>query len=421
MLRKRKQIYPQTCIKMDTLIVGGGLAGLTVAEQLAKDGIRVTVLERYPAWGGRVATYREGGLQYEIGAGRIFKDHVRTHALIQRFGLHTYPISTYSEFEHTSNPFLNIFDPIHALLTELPPATLRQHTIAELVPVSYYPLLKAYPYWAEIHLLRADVALELFNKDKPMASKGTTTDFCGIREGIDSLALQLAKAAKEAGADMRNRHRVHSITQSSNGLFEIIGDYGKKAEANPFVYTAKRVIIATSRHSYKEFAVLNNLPLLKQLACSPLMRIYAIYPHNSDGNVWFHDIEKQVTVNPLRYIIPIDKQSGLIMISYTDGVDTNYWRPLEGAALEAAIASSVKALFPDMIIPSPTYLKKHDWPEGCTYWLPGPYSIQAAIHEAMNPSPNLYVVGESISLHQTWIEGALESADTLLQKIRTHI
>ena len=103
------------------------------------------------------------------------------------------------------------------------------------------------------------------------------------------------------------------------------------------------------------------------------------------------------------------------MISYTDGDDTKYWNALEGASLEKEIQTQARNLFPDKTIPAPTYLKKHEWPSGCTYWLPGKYDVKQASKLAMNPSPNLYVAGESISLTQTWMEGALESAETLIK------
>ena len=260
-----------------TVIVGAGLAGLHVAEELAKANHKVTVLERYPAYGGRVVTYHDDTIQYEIGAGRIFKDHYRVHALIKRFNLHTYPISTEQEFEHNPSLFLNTFEPIHKLLNTLPQDLLQQHTIASIVPQSYKQLFKAYPYWGELHLLRADIALELFNANQPMASK-TTTDFCGIKEGMDALTTHLAQEAQKAGADLRNRHRVHDIQQQADGLFILTGDYGKKVEAKPFRYIAHKVIIATSSQSYKQFSILAKLPILKQLATSPLTRIYADLP-----------------------------------------------------------------------------------------------------------------------------------------------
>jgi len=406
---------------MDTVIIGGGLAGLTLAEELSKNNVRVTVLERYPAWGGRVVTHRENELQYEIGAGRIYKDHARVLALIKRFNLHTYPIPTSQEFERSPNPFIPAFQPIHKLLSTIPQSTLQLHTIADLVPPTYYHLLKAYPYWAELHMMRADLALKLFEPKNPMTSdkqaNATEPDFYGVKEGLDAITTHLANAAVAAGADLRNRHRVHDIQHRSDGLFLITGDYGKKAEAQPFTFTAKQVIIATCRCSLSTFTVLKDNPLLTQLGTSPLLRIYATYPPNQDNNPWFHDIEKQVTVNPLRYVIPIDKSKGLIMISYTDGDDTNYWRQLEGPALTAEIQNQAKLLFPEKTIPAPSYLMKHDWPSGCTYWLPGDYDVKQASKAALNPAPNLYIAGESISLNQTWMEGALESAEILLKKI----
>lgn len=406
---------------MDTVIIGGGLAGLTLAENLAKNNVRVTVLERYPAWGGRVVTHRENNLQYEIGAGRIYKDHTRVLALIKRFNLHTYPIPTSQEFERSPNPFIHAFQPIHKLLSTIPKSILQLHTIADLVPPIYYHLLKAYPYWAELYMMRADLALKLFDPSNPMTSDKQANakehDFYGVKEGLDAITTHLANAAVAAGADLRNRHRVHDIQRRSDGLFLITGDYGKKAEAQPFTFTAQQVIVATCRCSLSIFSVLKDAPLLKQLGTSPLLRIYAVYPPNSDGNPWFHDIKKQVTVNPLRYVIPIDKSKGLIMISYTDGDDTNYWRQLEGPALTAEIQNQAKLLFPEKTIPAPSYLMKHDWPSGCTYWLPGDYDVKQASKAALNPAPNLYVAGESISLNQTWMEGALESAEILLKKI----
>jgi monoamine oxidase len=62
-------------------------------------------------------------------------------------------------------------------------------------------------------------------------------------------------------------------------------------------------------------------------------------------------------------------------------------------------------------------LKKHDWKQGCSYWVPvagGAYDIKAASRAAHHPAPHVYVVGESVSTQQTWMEGALESAEYLL-------
>lgn len=400
----------------DILIVGGGIAGLTVAAELARRGRDVLLLEYYPNFGGRIATFRDPEVgQYEIGAGRIFHKHTRVHNLIKTYKLHTYPISTDTYFDDAKNDFLELFTPIRHVLETLPRDVLAEHTVKELIPNIYAPILEMFPYRAEVGLMRADLALETFTPTDPM---GAATDdaYVGIVEGIDALVKHVAEDAARAGARLQSRHRVNDIRRINDELFEITGMHGKKASETVFRYRAKHVIVATCRCSLGKFSVLRGAPLLKQLATSPLMRIYAKYPPNKYGKIWFDDVPKTVSSNPLRYVIPIDPKSGLIMISYTDGDDTKYWKDMDDKTLETSIQKQVHELFPDKDIPAPTYLQKHYWDGGCTYWLPGSYDVKKASREAMNPSKNLYVVGESISMQQAWIEGALESAETFLSR-----
>ena len=66
-------------------------------------------------------------------------------------------------------------------------------------------------------------------------------------------------------------------------------------------------------------------PILKKtITCNPLCRTYAIWKKE---NIWFSDLkDKIVTNNNLRYIIPMNNETGLIMISYTDDVYTKIWK-----------------------------------------------------------------------------------------------
>jgi len=400
----------------DVVIIGGGVAGLATALHIANLGKQVLLLEKYPNLGGRAITFKEGKIQYEIGAGRIFHSHHRVTELVKRYGLHTYPITTNSMFEHDPNDFNTLFTPIVKELEKLPNAVLGTHTIKQLLPSSLHPLLDMYPYRAEMETLRADVALPVF---KPNATMGEKAEYYGVKEGYSTLVEHMAKEAKDAGAVLKTRYRVKDAIRLENGLFEITGDYGKKIAAKPFKFITPTLIIATCRCSLSNFTVLKNAPLLKQLNTSPLCRIYAVFPKNKDGNVWFKDMEKMVTRNPLRFVIPINPESGLIMISYTDGRDTEHWKDLEDKELEVEIVRNARMLWPDKLIPAPTFLKKHMWPSGCTYWVPGDYTVKEASRQAHNPSPNLYVVGESVNTTQAWIESALESAETLTKLLRT--
>jgi hypothetical protein len=260
--------------------------------------------------------------------------------------------------------------------------------------------------------MRADVALLLFADDEPMESSNKS-DFFGVVEGLDSLITHLYKSVKSAGTTLENHHAVEDIRRAETKLLEVLGQRGKKGSKHPFIYTTRNVVIATQFTAFGGFSVLRTAPILKQLAMSKLLRIYAVYPPSADGIVWFTKIQKTVTTNPLRYVIPINPKTGLIMISYTEGPDTDIWRSKEGQELEDAIQSSVHTLFPELDIPKPVFLKKHDWIAGCTYWLPGDYDVAKASRAAHHPAPNVYACGESISQNQTWIEGALESVEVL--------
>jgi monoamine oxidase len=415
---------------MTTIVIGAGLAGLTVAEALASKGDKVILLEKYGTLGGRVATmHREAegkvpALQYEIGAGRIFWNHKRVLKLIREMGLHTYPISMggttwrgrSTGYTSEPNSFSEVFSPLAERLLCLPRSTLATTTIEDLLKKVAPPELQRsltikYPYWSEIKVMRADLALESFVKDATMAVTDDVS-FLGVTEGLDSITDGLAERAKKAGVEVLTHHTVNDVKG-----YTVVGTKGKKGEEVPFSMIADRVIIATCRCTAGSFPSLKSLPLFKHLDTEPLIRIYAVYP-KVDGKVWFSNMGKVVTDSPLRYVIPINEEKGLIMISYTDGADCEEWRGMTEKQLERKIAKEVQAVFGK--VPAPIYLKAHDWGKGCTYWKPGVYDPVKMCELALQPFskyPHLHLCGESYSMQQTWMEGALESAEALLKKI----
>ncbi len=406
----------------DYVIVGAGITGLSIAEYLLKKGHSVCILEKYGKVGGRIATFRDSktGQQYEMGAGRIHTSHKRVHALIKRFGLHTYPINDQVVWHpqggqpEPDTTATWLYPAIVSMLETLPPKTLATHTIAELLTPTWRSLLNRFPYWAEVHMLRADLAAAAFK-----AEMGTYGGYVGIKEGIDAITTGLAEVVAKKGADIHTRHRVADIrkaTAREGSGYVIVGDYGKKAEVKPFELQAKRVIIATCRCSLGKFSVLNRHPLLSQLQTSPLLRIYATYPTHPNP-VWFASVPKTVTDSPLRFVIPIDPAKGVIMISYTDGDDTKHWMNLEGPALAKAIHREVQRLY-GKDVPPPLSVEKYPWPGGCTYWVPGNYDVDTAIEAAMKPQRDLWVVGESVAKHQAWIESALVSVETFIRDFK---
>lgn len=388
---------------MHTIVVGGGIAGLTVALALATKGDRVTLLEKDERLGGRIATSKHG---YEIGAGRIHNTHNRICKLVTHYGLKTFPISSQSGWRPLGSrkTETNMFNPTWAAITKqlrrLPAAELSAKPLRDLASATFGPhtsaLMTHFPYRAETEILRADLALHSFDDEM-----GTQDGFNVVADGLHSVIKGLAADARKAGVRIRTKAPVKDVTQ------------GQVTLASGKQLTADRIVLAVPVAALRSFAALCSLPLLHHLEMAPLTRIYAQYPTKPEA-CWFVDQPHTVTNSPLRYIIPISKEKGIIMISYTEGRDTVHFRGLQGAALTEAIQYEVRRLYPEREIPEPLWVRAYEWTDGCTYWKPGPYDPFEASKEALEPIPGIHLCGESFSTRQAWIEGALEHAELLL-------
>jgi hypothetical protein len=190
--------------------------------------------------------------------------------------------------------------------------------------------------------------------------------------------------------------------------------------SKPFsrVFQARQVVLALHQTALANIQGVKHLGILRHLTMPPLLRMYMIFPKQK-GRVWFDGLPKIVTDSPLRYIIPYDAEKGIIMISYTEGPDANFWTKMSTKEAERRVLSEVRALFPDRDIPNPSFFKMHSWTDGCTYWKPGHYDpveeSKASIQPMKDRMPGLFLCSESFSLHQSWVESALEQADLLLK------
>ena len=379
---------------MRTIIVGGGIAGLWLAEQLAKRGDHVTLLEK-DRLGGRIITSAAG---YEIGAARIASTHRRVLALVRRFGLTTYAHTKGSRWmslsgESYENDFSEIWAAVLRLLRRLDPDVLATHTLRELAerilgPKMTESILLKFPYRAETETLRADLGIRTFDGD--MAG---STKFMGVVGGLSQIINGLAAGCRAAGV----RIRMAAVT-------DVIAGGKTVVLANGTHLKADRVVLALPVTALRELPCTRDLPLLRRLTIKPLTRIYA--------STTLRLKERVVTDSPLRFIIPI--RDDVVMISYVESQDTEPLRGLTGDALVRRLTTEVRRLFPGTEI---AWAKAYEWHEGCSYWLPGRYEPVAASAEALDIA-GVHLCGESFSLHQAWMEGALDHAAALLKSLR---
>ncbi len=70
-----------------TLIIGGGLSGLSLAARLAAEGRDFRLVEARDRWGGRILTQRSGEGAFDLGPSWFWPGQPRMAALVDRLGL----------------------------------------------------------------------------------------------------------------------------------------------------------------------------------------------------------------------------------------------------------------------------------------------------------------------------------------------
>lgn len=426
------------CPHYDIIVVGAGIAGLYVVRELLKKhpGWRIALAERYKGLGGRTYSYAPPGfpgVHWEMGAGRVRKDHKMVLELLKEYGLHWIPIGTGIQFlerpgaELIPSPFETGFVPVFLEpLSRLPKDVLASNTIEGLMTRAYGSektrrILETFPYRAEVTVLRADLALGGFLGGGEMSSH---EGYGVIQEGFGELVARMRADIEKRGATILPRHRLLNLRAVAGGGTNLEFQYGYGGTEKKIQLRAlKGAVLALHKDAVAEIPAFRNWKLLRRLKTEPLLRTYAIFPTVS-GKSWFTGFQRIVTPERPRYILPIDESKGVIMISYTDADDTTEYMKIQkrggDKALEKAILGDVRHLFPDLKIPQPLFFRSHPWETGATYWLPGDYNPVESSKEAclgIQSLPNVYVCGESWSTRQAWVEGALEHAEECLKRI----
>jgi len=416
----------------DCIVVGAGISGLYMARELHKQhpSWTIALAERYKGLGGRTYSYEPpefANIHWEMGAGRIHKSHTLLKGLLKEYGLTWIPIGSkvcYKEASYTPlepNTFETQTVPVYLEpLTKLEPSVLASHTIESLLIRLYglkktKELLGAFPYRSEVGTLRADLGLKSFLE----CEMKSNTDYGIILEGFSELVARLKADLEARGCVILNRHQLMDLRASDSGgpgSTDLTFQFGYE-EGSITLRATKAVVLALHKDAVAALPAFHGWPTLKLLKTEPLLRTYMIFPVRN-GRSWFSDLPHTVTPKRPRNIIPINPKAGVIMISYTEGSDTNaYGHYANDKLLQAAILHDIRALFPDRTIPDPLFFKSHLWTTGTTYRLPSTketYDPETESHASLHPLPselpNVWLTGESWCLRQAWVEGALEQS-----------
>ena len=405
------------------VVIGGGISGLYVAYKLSEKYTKITIIEKNTKLGGRINTIYKNNYSYEAGASRISQNHTFLLNLIKEIGLendlyklkgekipNSLIVDDSCAATDNNNNTHNIKDLISSVIIESSKYNMKFLTKLTFIQLASLILSSAevnfikntLGYEAELNNLNSFDALRIFEQDLNFKS-----DYYIVKSGFSKICDKLREILIDRGVEIQLDKTMidYSI---SNDLFNI--------QLDDETIVSKNLILALPKNGLKNIAKINNTlsGILDTVNEIPLNRIYAKYPKNKDGDVWFKGLGKITLNTPMRFIIPINEKNGLIMISYTDSENAVFWDKInEYDLLDETIYKVTKEIFPDKVIPEPEYIKSYFWNNGIHFFKPGFNSEIINISKPFE-NTNLFIVGEAYSKHQGWVEGALDSVQSVL-------
>ena len=439
----------------DYLIIGAGISGLYTAYRLYSNypKAKICILESTSYIGGRLHSINYDGLIMDGGGARFNTEQHRIISLLKEVGLWNKVIPITSDITYKpvnenyttktdSNLLFTTIDDFILYMKKyikdkhISRDTLINTTILDFAikhfskehPDIKQNLINIYPYYSELGVLNAVEGLNLFSNE--FSDK---TKYYILNGGLEQLADTLYTKLKEI--DIYKETHVLEISNQEDT--ETDTTYTITTSVNK-TFTTKNLILTIPKNKLLNIkfklnssdpkthsTIKNNLKQFQKnmnsIQNEPLYRIYARYPLDKKTHkVWFDGMGKIATNLPIKYIIPVNYEKGVIMISYTDSKFARYWfKKMAEGTFEVTLNKQLKLLFPDMDIPNAKWYKHCPWTSGAGYWKKG-YDRKVIMQQMIEPlgkNTNLYVCGENYSSHQAWVEGALETADMVLDKI----
>lgn len=414
----------------DLIIVGGGIAGLYTAYRL-QNNFRILLIEKNGYIGGRIhtntLTYKGKKFRYECGAGRLPTNHFRIMDLLEELNLSDRLVKL-----GNSKTFISVDDETLDVNLDFyikdfmdkarnkSEKYLRNHTLHDFLLELYdewivESIILKFGYKGEFWVYSAYDALRAFTNDM-----NPDNVYMGLKGGIDLIVDGLLDRLNDNVTIIKKMF--YNGYENIGKKFIVSATNKKTKEINEFV--SDKLILALPKNQIEIQPQLQSNKLRKMIhSVEPVSfcRIYAVYNKNPDtGKVWFDDLGKVTTDNKIGYIIPINKDIGLVMISYTDSILADFWyASFKNGDIGRQLYNHLKEIFPDRDIPMrPSITRVHYWGSGGHFFTPGTNS-EKVINDIVKPfkSKDLYIVGETYSSHQSWIEGALETADLAIDKI----
>jgi hypothetical protein len=407
------------------IIVGAGITGLYLAYQLLLKGVSavdIVIFEGSDRIGGRIYTNEHKGFRYSVGAGRLGKKHKYVMKIIKDFKLQDQIINIGKNTNYfvegrlmNEAELLSHYKSNFKSLNELwkyaiekklngnkyDPCLYNLHNYFSLIlSENEVELLKiSFGYIGEMYDMNAYNGLITLRKDFDIRNN----EFFVLRDGIHILCDVLYKYILDAGVSVIFSSILEDVCDGAGGER---GDK-KYVKVNGVKHSYSKLYLTIKRGDYMNIGYFKKYEsIFNTVSDGHLLRIFAQYK-----DVWFKDMPKILTQNKLQFIIPIDYNSGLIQISYSDRYNADFWNAFKNEKdVKKYLTKILNEMFPEKNIKEPEWITMHFWKAGDHMWNVGVNTkkIQEKMDDIFIPK-DIYILGETYSERQAWIEGAIET------------
>jgi len=413
----------------DVIIIGSGMAGLYAALQVRKlcPDLTCLVIERNQLFGGRAYEHRFENTDVVTGAGigRKNKDKLLLK-LMREFQIPIYFFETehkYSDLIHPPCDVKSTFALLkrtyesenHTNITK----TFKQYATAILGEAAYkhFILCAGYSDYEKADVY--DTRYHYNFDDNYNKWVGFSVPWKAL---VDKIVHSLGHKR------IINTTEVTKIHIMADNVFEVATK--RSSNSTKYKYYCEKLVIATDIDSLTSLIRTVVVPphsphihlsLYKQIQGQSFLRLYAKFSRESIPYIKEKVQGVTVVSGPMQKIIPMNPDKGVYMIIYSDNMDADFFKKYFSNTISNRVAlnrifETSLGLEGKLHIES---IKEFYWKNGTHYYKPLAPEFknrQDFIRTAQHPFRNVLVVGEMISIHQGWVEGALESVHDSLTK-----
>ena len=374
------------------IIIGGGLAGSYLANNLTKAKIDFYLLEASYKLGGRHLSIKDKKEEvlYEAGAWRVHNSHTRILALCKKLGL------TLEYLEKQSKP---LRDPKGTKgLSKLDETILKNE--GDMTKALFEELKTGY-----------QGSYDSVSTTNPYGVTTKEGEFYTIKEGQEAIIERLVENLNQD--NIKLQHRVQDIVRKDGHYILTVLYTDKNGEIREKKIKAKFVFSCVAQFDAWSWTVVQQYlyPLLNSVKPIALNHIY-VKGQKPENIKNLRKVPKSV----LQQIIPSTHNQEWYQISYSAGRAAMFWYNYKLKYGER----KMKNLLEEYSGMEFKEVKDYFWSHAYHLWLTTPnFNLEKAVKNSILPNPiklpQFWWAGECFSSFQGWSEGALETCEMVLK------